>query len=187
MKFLRELYKMIRCAFLVVLKVLADLEFHLERNTTSPLFGSIWLKKRGVQFEHPIALGHSLYIRNHGNLSLGQRCSFGSFTRIWNYNPISIGDDFMCAGGLTINTASHDPVNLAFIEDKIRIGNRVWCGLNVTILSGVTIGNDVVIGAGSVVISDLPSNCIAVGVPAKKIKNLNRSADQEIWQLSARD
>ena len=185
MKTLREFHRMTKCAFLLILRFLADLEFHIRGNTTNPLFGSIWLKKRGVQFERPIALGHDIYIRNHGHLSLGRRCSLGSFIRIWNYNPISIGDDFMCAGGLNVNTASHNPVNLAFIGKEIRIGNRVWCGLNVTILSGVTIGDDVVIGAGSVVTSDLPSNCIAVGVPAKKIKNLNRSADPEIWRLPA--
>lgn len=54
------------------------------------------------------------------------------------------------------------------------IDNRVWCGLNVTILAGVTIGNDVVIGAGSVVINDVPSNSVVAGIPAKLIKELNR-------------
>ena len=57
----------------------------------------------------------------------------------------------------------------------------MWCGINVTIMAGVTIGDDVVIGVGAVVCSDIPSNSIAVGVPAKPIKRLDRSRDQKIW------
>ena len=45
----------------------------------------------------------------------------------------------------------------------IRIGSHVWMGANVTVLPGVTVGNNVVIGAGSVVTGDLPDNVIAVG------------------------
>ena len=51
-----------------------------------------------------------------------------------------------------------------------QIGDRVWIGANVTILKGVTIGNDAVIGAGSVVTKDIPEKAIAVGNPAKVTK-----------------
>jgi len=50
------------------------------------------------------------------------------------------------------------------------IGDRVWVGANVTILKGVTIGDDAVIGAGSVVTKDIPSRAIAVGSPAKVLR-----------------
>jgi acetyltransferase-like isoleucine patch superfamily enzyme len=119
-------------------------------------------------------IGYNILIRNRGNLTLGERCVIGSFTRIWNYAPISIGEDFGTAGGLTMNSATHDPVTLRSEAKPIRIGNRVWCGVNVTILAGVTIGDDVVIGAGAVVTKNIPDNSIAVGVPAKKVKVLNR-------------
>jgi acetyltransferase-like isoleucine patch superfamily enzyme len=52
--------------------------------------------------------------------------------------------------------------------------DRVWLGANVTVLKGVTIGNDAVIGAGSVVTKDIPTGAIAVGVPAKVIKIRNQ-------------
>ena len=51
------------------------------------------------------------------------------------------------------------------------IGDRVWLGAKVTVLKGVTIGNDAVIGAGSVVTKDIPPHGIAVGVPAQVIKS----------------
>lgn len=55
---------------------------------------------------------------------------------------------------------------------EIKIGNNVWFGGSVTVLSGVTIGDNVVIGAGSVVVKDIPSNSLAVGNPCKVIKNI---------------
>jgi maltose O-acetyltransferase len=79
-----------------------------------------------------------------------------------------------------LNSATHDPVTLAPQGIEIKIGKKVWCGTNVTILAGVTIGSNVVIGAGSVVINDIPSNCIAAGVPAKKIRDLHRQ-DIQCW------
>lgn len=54
----------------------------------------------------------------------------------------------------------------------ITIGNDVWMGGNVTILGGATIGNNVIIGAGSVVTKDIPSDVIAVGNPCKVIRML---------------
>lgn len=53
----------------------------------------------------------------------------------------------------------------------IKIGSDVWIGGNVTVLPGVTIGDNVVIGAGSVVTKDIPSGCVAVGNPCKPVKD----------------
>ena len=57
-------------------------------------------------------------------------------------------------------------------DDEIRIGNDVWVGANVTILPGVTIGDNVVIGAGAVVTKDIPDNSLALGVPARVVKEI---------------
>ena len=57
---------------------------------------------------------------------------------------------------------------------KVRIGNDVWIGANVCILPGVTIGNNVIIGAGAVVNRDIPDNTMAVGVPARVIKEIEK-------------
>lgn len=57
----------------------------------------------------------------------------------------------------------------------IIVENNVWLGENVIILQGITIGNNVVIGAGSIVTKDIPDNCLAVGNPARIIKeNINK-------------
>ena len=56
---------------------------------------------------------------------------------------------------------------------KVIIGNNVWIGSGANILPGVSIGDNSIIGAGSVVIKDIPANSVAVGIPAKVIKNLD--------------
>ena len=58
------------------------------------------------------------------------------------------------------------------IAKPIRIGNDVWIGGNVTIMPGLTSGNNVVIAAGAVVTKDVPNNSLVAGVPAKKIRDL---------------
>lgn len=54
----------------------------------------------------------------------------------------------------------------------IKVGNNVWIGGNVTVLLGVSIGDNVVIGTGSVVTKDIPSNVIVVGNPCRVIKEI---------------
>lgn len=169
----------------MLLRWLASCEFDVTKSTAPNPFRRAYLRFMRVGHGNDVAIGSQLYIRNRGALVLGQRCGIGSFARIWNYAPIHIGDDFLAAGNLTINSATHDPVNLSPVGEPIVIGDRVWCGVNVTILCGVTIGNDVVIAAGSVVTDDVPSNCIAGGVPARKLKELRRDEKAELWSWAA--
>jgi maltose O-acetyltransferase len=173
-------------AYESVLHYLADWEFHFSRAPTPNLFRRLYLAFMRVRHGRNISLGTQFYLRNRGNLVVGEWCAFGSFARIWNYAPIDIGDDFLSAGGLTLNSATHDPITLNPVGKPITIGNRVWCGVNVTILAGVSIGNDVVIGAGSVVVSDIPANSVAGGVPARKIRDLDRMPEQLLWRWADR-
>ena len=87
----------------------------------------------------------------------------------------------MGSSGLTIGSGTHEPMDMKPRHLPIQIGHRVWCGFNVTILAGATIGDDVVIGAGSIVTKNIPSNSIAAGIPAKVVKPLVRDADTPIW------
>jgi acetyltransferase-like isoleucine patch superfamily enzyme len=62
-------------------------------------------------------------------------------------------------------------------EDRaVMIGKNVWLGLNVVVLKGVTIGDNTIIGAGSVVSSDIPANVIAAGTPARVVRELTGAA-----------
>lgn len=133
----------------------------------------LWLWGNGVKFGKRIYSYYPFYLYGRSNLTIGDYFSFGEFTKIWNFEKITIGDDFMAAEGLIILTGGHDADTLVPIMKKVIIGNRVWCGANVTIMPGVTIGNDVVIGAGTIVTKDIPSETIVAGIPGRIIRNVD--------------
>jgi acetyltransferase-like isoleucine patch superfamily enzyme len=93
---------------------------------------------------------------------------------------VEIGDHCMFANGCFITDADHrhdDPHRPVTWQGFIsrgptRIGDNVWCGANVVVTSGVTIGKRCVIGANSVVTRDLPPFSVAVGAPARVIRTI---------------
>ena len=91
---------------------------------------------------------------------------------------IEIGDNVMIGPNVSIITAGH-PVSpkcrlkgLQYNAD-VKIGNNVWIGAGVNVLPGVTIGDNSVIGAGAVVTKDIPSNVVAVGNPARVLREIS--------------
>jgi acetyltransferase-like isoleucine patch superfamily enzyme len=90
-------------------------------------------------------------------------------------NEIAIGEEVVIAPEVIIRDSDQHQLvgpdgNTKPMSSPIQIGNHVWIGTRSTILKGVTIGNNVVIAAGSVVTHDVPDNCLVAGVPAKVIK-----------------
>lgn len=87
---------------------------------------------------------------------------------------LTIEDDTMISLNCTIATNNHDFYERNIITCKpVHIKRNVWIGVNVTILPGVTIGENAVVGAGAVVTKDVPDNAVVVGSPAKVIKYLD--------------
>jgi len=111
------------------------------------------------------------------NISVGARffANFG-FTAL-DVSPITIGDDVQIGPNVQLLTPTHplDPAQRrAKIEASkpITIGQNVWLGGGVIVCPGVTIGDNTVVGAGSVVVKSLPANVVAVGNPARIVKQL---------------
>lgn len=87
---------------------------------------------------------------------------------------ITIEDGVMLGPEVGFFTVNHEPKNIRTIMTKeIHIKKNAWIGARVSILPGVTIGENAIVGTGSVVTKDVPDNCVAVGVPAKIIKKLD--------------
>ena len=90
---------------------------------------------------------------------------------------IYVGDDVMFGPNVTIATANHpiDPLlrrkQLQYNKD-VYIGNLVWIGAGVIICPGVSIGDNTVIGAGSIVTKDIPSDVVAYGNPCRAIREI---------------
>jgi len=134
------------------------------------------LELSGWRIAPPFYICNNLYFLDGRNIVFGSNCGLGSFCQIYDWHEIHIGDGFLASNNLTMVSASHDTATFEPLPGPIRIGSDVWVGLNVTIVGPVTIGDGCVIGAGSVVLKDIPAHTVAAGVPARAIRN--RSAAQ---------
>ncbi|AAN55012.1 sugar O-acetyltransferase [Shewanella oneidensis MR-1] len=111
------------------------------------------------------------------NIHIGKQFYANHNLTILDVCSVLIGDNVMFGPHVMISTATHpiDPIARQTIEygAPIQIGNNVWLGGNVSVLPGVIIGDNCVIGAGSVVNKSIPSNCVAAGNPCKVIKPID--------------
>ena len=130
-------------------------------------------------------LGEDCYIETpfHANWG-GRHVHFGK--KIYaNFNLTLVDDTHIYVGDFTqlgpnvvLATAGH-PILPELREQAyqynapVRVGRNCWLGANVVVVPGVTIGDNVVVGAGSVVTKDLPDNVIAVGNPCKILREVN--------------
>lgn len=113
------------------------------------------------------------------NISVGKNF-FANFNMVvLDEARVVFGDNVFIGPNCGFYTAGH-PIDsiernkgLEFARPII-VGNNVWIGANVTVVPGVTIGDNCVIGAGSVVTKDIPDNTVAVGNPCKVIKSMDK-------------
>ena len=124
-----------------------------------------------------IIINQPFYCDYGKQISVG-RHFFANFSfTVLDEAPVTIGDDCFIGPNVSIYTACHstDPVERNTRNEwarPVKIGDNVWIGGSVTILPGVTIGSNVTVGAGSVVVNDIPDNCVAVGNPARVVKKI---------------
>ena len=114
------------------------------------------------------------------NIEVGENFFANYNLTILDVGKVTIGKNVMIAPNVSIYTAGHpvhpDSRNSGYEYGiPITIGDNVWIGGSVVILPGVTIGNNAVIGAGSVVTKDIPDNAIAAGNPCKVIRTVTEA------------
>ena len=124
------------------------------------------------------------------NVHLGKNVYFNFNATMVDDTHIYIGDCTMLGPNVVIATAGH-PI-LPELREKalqfnmpVHIGRNCWLGAGVIVLPGVTIGDNTVIGAGSVVTKDIPANVIAVGNPCKVLREINEH-DKEFYYKDKR-
>ncbi len=128
-------------------------------------------------------LGQDAFVKPPLFVDYGEHISIGARTFV-NYNlaaldvaPITIGEDCLLGPNVQLLTPTH-PIDPRPRRDKleaarpITIGDNVWLGGGVIVCPGVTIGDNSVVGAGSVVTRDIPANVVAVGNPARVLREI---------------
>lgn len=144
------------------------------------------LEKREALLKEMLgSVGEGCYIEPpfHANWG-GKNVHFGNFVYA-NFNltvvddaNIYVGDNVMFGPNVTVATANH-PICPELRErgfqynKEVHIGKNVWIGANTVVVPGVTIGDNTVIGAGSVVTRDIPSNCVAYGSPCRVAREIS--------------
>lgn len=118
-----------------------------------------------------IYTGCHVSVSQEATLTLGQGYINNNVT-IDCFDSITIGNDVVISKGVTIRDSDNHSINNSGpVSSPIVIEDKVWIGLNVTILKGVRIGSGAIVAAGAVVTKDVASNSLVGGVPAKVIKN----------------
>ena len=160
-------------------------EFNMTRPTESE-------KRQRLMKEMFAEIGEDCYIEPpfHSNfggahIHFGRNiyCNFG--TTMVDDTHIYVGDYTMFGPNVTVATAGH-PILPELREQvyqynaPVHIGRNCWIGAGAIILPGITIGDNVVVGAGSVVKKDIPDNVVAVGNPCKVLRKINEH-DREYY------
>ncbi|MGW2344875.1 sugar O-acetyltransferase [Streptomyces sp. NPDC001661] len=136
--------------------------------TLAELLGSVG---EGVELRPP------LYVDYGSNISIGARTFVNYRLTALDVARITIGEDCQIGPGVQLLTPTH-PVEPGPRRDKleaalpITIGDNVWLGGGAVVCPGVTIGDNSVIGAGAVVTRDVPANVVAVGNPARPVREI---------------
>ena len=145
----------------------ADVE--LRRQTLTALVGG-----HGERFwvEPPFYCDYGVHLSVGDRVFVNFNCTFLDCARI------TVGSDVLFAPGVQIYAATHPldwQTRRRWLESArpVTVGSDVWVGGGATLLPGVTVGDRSVIGAGSVVTRDVPSDCVVAGNPARVIRRLD--------------
>lgn len=117
-----------------------------------------------------------IYIRPVANLVVGRNVALSAFVHIIANERVTIGDNSIIASSVQITTSTHDyavrPYRSQRRDAPVTIGRNVWIGAGAIILPGVTLGDDCVVGAGSIVTRDVAPATLVLGSPARAVRRL---------------
>ncbi|MCP9612957.1 sugar O-acetyltransferase [Coprobacter tertius] len=109
------------------------------------------------------------------NITIGKNVFINACCHFQDHGGVTLGDDCLVGHNVVFATLNHGiapETRVSMFPAPIIVEKNVWIGSNSTILQGVTIGDNAIIAAGSVVTKDVPANTIVGGIPAKPIRRI---------------
>ena len=137
--------------------------------------------EEGIVIGDDVIINRNCYVQaKNGFIKLSNRVSIGCNSVIVSMDGLELGEAVLTAGGCYLSAGSYTyekkdvPImdQTAYSNGPISIGAGTWLGTRVTVLDGVKIGKNSIIGAGAVVTKDVPDHAVAAGIPAKVLKRL---------------
>ena len=133
---------------------------------------------RGIQVGDGVFLGRGTILScKDGNITLGDHVNIGFHSEVFSGSEVTVGAHglfaaytYLVGGGHAFDQAGVPVVRQPRTSRGITLGENVWLGAGVKVMDGVHLGRDVVVGAGAVVTTDLPDGAVAVGVPARVVR-----------------
>lgn len=140
----------------------------------------IWLKLFGAQIIGDPFVHQKARIQIPWHLTLHDRCCLGDCANLYSLARIEVGENAVIAQEAYICTGTHDfeDPSLPLRTSRISIGKNAFIGARAFILPGVCIGEGAIVGACSIVTSNVEPFSINAGNPCRKIKSRNRSSEQ---------
>lgn len=129
----------------------------------------------GAPVDESVTVFAPFYADFGKNITLGKRVFINAGCKFQDQGGVVIGDDCLIGHNVVLATLNHDldPHRRADMHPApVVIGQNVWIGANATVLPGVTIGADAVVGAGALVTKDVPARTVVVGSPARVVRSL---------------
>jgi acetyltransferase-like isoleucine patch superfamily enzyme len=136
--------------------------------------------EEGITLSNDVVISRNCAVQGKtGSVTIGKKTDIGCNTIISSVTGIFIGDSVLIAGNCYIGGGRYISERLdvpmmeqgVYSEGPVVIGDDVWLGAGAMVLDGVNIGKGCIVGAGAVVTKNLPDYAVAVGVPAKILKN----------------
>lgn len=146
----------------------------LFRWSPRPFFGwrSLMLRLFGARIGRNVHIYPSTRIYLPWNLTVGPQASIGEWALVYNLGPVRIGEQATVSHRAHLCAGTHDYRDpaLPLLRQPIEVGRRAWICADAFVGPNVRIGEGAVVGAGSVVVRDVPDWCIVAGNPARILK-----------------
>jgi acetyltransferase-like isoleucine patch superfamily enzyme len=141
-------------------------------------------RNRGITIGDGVFLGRGTILScKDGDIVLGERANVGFHSEIFSGSRVEVGRSallaaytYLAGGGHEFERGDLSALEQARSSKGISVGEGAWLGAGVKVLDGVRMGRNVVVGAGAVVTADLPDGSVAVGIPARVIRQREAGA-----------
>lgn len=145
---------------------------------------NFWLRRAGIRIgARGVAIGAGFRcIDGHEqNLVIEDYAAIGHNVHLWNFDAIRIGRFSTIAADVVISNGWHDRDTLEPASGPTRIGRGTWIGTGARIVGAIDVGDNAIVGAGALVIRDVPAGAVVAGVPARVIRM--RELPERVWHF----